>query len=143
MPLRSPKMNRFIFGFQRLVWCPKWTPASSNCFIVTTATASPPHRFPGPDAAPARATVGCVEAERAPRIREVVHSTVRAARPASPPRQREQPVVVALAGRQQQKTSGTHGYPDRQRRRPLLVDGVRPREQDSAVMQRHAEPPVG
>ena len=37
MPLRSPKMNRFIFGFQRRVWCPKWTPASSSCFMVTTA----------------------------------------------------------------------------------------------------------
>src|SRR5271165_4245093 len=38
MPLRSPKMNLFIFGFQRRVWWPKWTPASSSCFIVTTAT---------------------------------------------------------------------------------------------------------
>src|SRR5215471_5451122 len=33
MPLRSPKIYSFIFGFQRLVWCPKWTPASSNSFI--------------------------------------------------------------------------------------------------------------
>src|SRR6266540_927997 len=33
MPLRAPKIYGFIFGFQRLVWCPKWTPASSNCFI--------------------------------------------------------------------------------------------------------------
>jgi hypothetical protein len=32
MPFRSPKMNCFIFGFQRLVWCPKWTPASSKSF---------------------------------------------------------------------------------------------------------------
>src|SRR4029453_1184833 len=23
-------MNGFIFGFQRFVWCPKWTPASKN-----------------------------------------------------------------------------------------------------------------
>src|SRR6476620_562743 len=23
-------MKGFIFGFQRVVWCPKWTPASSN-----------------------------------------------------------------------------------------------------------------
>ena len=38
MPPRSPKMKRFIFGFQRRVWCPKWTPASSSCFMVTTAT---------------------------------------------------------------------------------------------------------
>src|SRR5512137_2819828 len=33
MPLRAPKMYGFIFGFQRFVWCPKWTPASRSCFI--------------------------------------------------------------------------------------------------------------
>jgi hypothetical protein len=38
MPLRSPKMNLRIFGFQRRVWWPKWTPASSSCFMVTTGT---------------------------------------------------------------------------------------------------------
>src|SRR3954451_6904727 len=37
MPLRSVKMNRFIFGFHRRVWCPKWTPLSSSCFMLTTA----------------------------------------------------------------------------------------------------------
>src|SRR6478752_5239138 len=37
MPPRSPKMNRRIFGFQRRVWWPKWTPASSIWRIVTTA----------------------------------------------------------------------------------------------------------
>src|SRR5574341_1367480 len=37
MPLRSPKMNCFIFGFQRRVWCPKWTPASSRSLIETLA----------------------------------------------------------------------------------------------------------
>ena len=30
MPFFSVKMNLLIFGFQRRVWCPKWTPASSN-----------------------------------------------------------------------------------------------------------------
>jgi hypothetical protein len=25
-------MNGFILGFQRLVWCPKWTPDSNNSF---------------------------------------------------------------------------------------------------------------
>src|SRR4029453_14968817 len=35
MPLRSPKMYSFIFGFQRFVWCPKWTPASSSSLILT------------------------------------------------------------------------------------------------------------
>ena len=34
MPLRSPKMYGFIFGFQRLVWWPKWTPASNRSFIA-------------------------------------------------------------------------------------------------------------
>src|SRR6476619_5132593 len=34
MPLRAPKMYCFIFGFQRFVWCPKWTPASRSCFMV-------------------------------------------------------------------------------------------------------------
>jgi hypothetical protein len=34
------KMNRFIFGFQRRVWCPKWTPLSKSCRVVTTAMAA-------------------------------------------------------------------------------------------------------
>src|SRR5450756_2195976 len=42
MPLRSEKMYGFIFGFQRRVWCPKWTPASCRAFIVTTAMTLPP-----------------------------------------------------------------------------------------------------
>src|SRR5277367_6058724 len=33
--LRSPKMNGAIFGFQKRVWCPKWTPASSICRMDT------------------------------------------------------------------------------------------------------------
>src|SRR5580700_9542434 len=35
-------MYSFILGFQRLVWCPKWTPASSNSFMVILAN-QPPH----------------------------------------------------------------------------------------------------
>ncbi len=35
MPLRSPKMYCFIFGFQRRVWWPKWTPASSRSLMLT------------------------------------------------------------------------------------------------------------
>jgi len=38
MPPRSPKMKRFIFGFQRRVWWPKWTPASKSSRMLTTAT---------------------------------------------------------------------------------------------------------
>src|SRR5690606_32266060 len=34
MPLRSVKMYGFIFGFHRLAWCPKWTPASSSARSV-------------------------------------------------------------------------------------------------------------
>src|SRR5665647_2073668 len=30
-------MKRFILGFQRRVWCPKWTPLSRSWRIVTTA----------------------------------------------------------------------------------------------------------
>src|SRR5947209_2347575 len=41
IPLRSPKMYSFILGFQRLVWCPKWTPASSSSFIVILAKLPP------------------------------------------------------------------------------------------------------
>ena len=37
MPPRSVKMKRFIFGFQRRVWWPKWTPASSRSRMDTTA----------------------------------------------------------------------------------------------------------
>src|SRR5215467_9002556 len=40
MPLRSPKIYSFIFGFQRLVWCPKWTPASSSSVIEIAAKQS-------------------------------------------------------------------------------------------------------
>src|SRR5512132_670430 len=36
MPLRAPKMYGFILGFHRLVWWPKWTPASSRFFMVTS-----------------------------------------------------------------------------------------------------------
>src|ERR1044071_7584693 len=37
MLLRSVRMKRFIFGFQRRVWCPKCTPLSRSWRIVTTA----------------------------------------------------------------------------------------------------------
>src|SRR6185437_5037136 len=45
MPPRSPKMNRRILGFQRLVWWPKWTPASSSSRIVTSGTCTPHDRL--------------------------------------------------------------------------------------------------
>ena len=38
IPLRSAKMNGFIFGFQRRVWWPKWTPASSSWRMETDGT---------------------------------------------------------------------------------------------------------
>src|SRR5438093_9992720 len=41
MPLRAPKMYGFIFGFHRLVWWPKWTPASSRFFMVTSVMRAP------------------------------------------------------------------------------------------------------
>src|SRR5712691_5377633 len=44
MPLRSPKMYSFIFGFQRRTWWPKWTPASKSSFIVNETKLSSPSR---------------------------------------------------------------------------------------------------
>src|SRR5437764_12611826 len=41
MPFRSPKMNSFIFGFQRFVWWPKCTPASSRSFIAIPGKVPP------------------------------------------------------------------------------------------------------
>src|ERR1044071_3998279 len=40
MPFRSPKMYSFIFGFQRFVWWPKCTPASSRSFIAIPGNSS-------------------------------------------------------------------------------------------------------
>src|SRR3989304_1056711 len=51
MPLRSPKMYFAILGFHRLVWWPKWTPASRSSFIVIWDIPPPclgfPPRAPG------------------------------------------------------------------------------------------------
>ncbi|GIG37838.1 hypothetical protein Cpa01nite_32190 [Cellulomonas pakistanensis] len=55
MPLRSVKMKRFILGFQRRVWCPKWTPLSSSWRMVTTAMVVLP-----------RARVGGAHSDREP-----------------------------------------------------------------------------
>src|SRR5262249_12485568 len=41
MPLRASKMNGFILGFQRLVWCPKWTPASNSSLMPMLSTVFP------------------------------------------------------------------------------------------------------
>ena len=39
MPLRAVKMYGRIWGFHRLVWWPKWTPASSSWRRVTAGMA--------------------------------------------------------------------------------------------------------
>src|SRR5208283_2814631 len=41
MPLRASKMNGFILGFQRFVWCPKWTPESNNSLMPMPNTMFP------------------------------------------------------------------------------------------------------
>jgi hypothetical protein len=41
MPLRASKMNGFILGFQRFVWCPKWTPESNNSLMPMLNTIFP------------------------------------------------------------------------------------------------------
>src|SRR5689334_12933051 len=38
MPLRASKMKGFILGFQRFVWCPKWTPESNNSLMPILIT---------------------------------------------------------------------------------------------------------
>src|SRR5208282_1522276 len=38
MPLRASKMNGFILGFHRRVWCPKWTPESNNSLMPILIT---------------------------------------------------------------------------------------------------------
>src|SRR3989304_10108224 len=45
MPFLAPKIYFFIFGFHLLVWCPKWEPASNNCFIVIADDMLPPSNF--------------------------------------------------------------------------------------------------
>jgi hypothetical protein len=34
-------MNGFILGFQRFVWCPKWTPESNNSLMPMLNTMFP------------------------------------------------------------------------------------------------------
>src|ERR1017187_7828935 len=45
IPLRSPKIYSFIFGFQRRGWWAKRTPASSNSFIVISTAKFPPQEI--------------------------------------------------------------------------------------------------
>src|SRR5579875_1812217 len=84
MPLRSPKMNLFIFGFQRRVWWPKWTPASRSCFIVTTAIWSPIGWLTTGRRAPTGGDRGCARANRCPRDRGRDPDSVPARAGASP-----------------------------------------------------------
>ena len=38
--LRAPKMKGRILGFQKRVWCPKWTPACNMSRMLTAAILS-------------------------------------------------------------------------------------------------------
>src|SRR5437016_6225252 len=49
MPDRSVKMKRRIFGFQRRVWWPKWTPASSSSRMEATGMGRRPGLEPDPE----------------------------------------------------------------------------------------------
>src|ERR671914_2075161 len=52
VPPRSPWMKRRILGFQRRVWWPKWTPASSSSLMpISVAKESAPFWFVAPPAA--------------------------------------------------------------------------------------------
>src|SRR4029078_12278945 len=66
MPLRSPKMYSFIFGFHRFVWWPKCTPASSRSFNAI-ATKKPPK-----SARPCRTLLTFAELETLARSRHPV-----------------------------------------------------------------------
>src|SRR4029077_15116166 len=66
MPLRSPKMYSFIFGFQRFVWWPKWTPASNNSCIEIPVKL-PPHACDG-----SSSRLALTELEAFPRSRQSV-----------------------------------------------------------------------
>src|ERR1700760_4963035 len=59
-------MKRFIFGFQRRVWCPKWTPDSSISFMVTTAMAVVLLSSCARGSAPSAASVVAVDRGRPP-----------------------------------------------------------------------------
>src|SRR5574340_295867 len=63
MPLRSVKMYGFIFGFQRRVWWPKCTPASSRFFMETDMVVPPFSVVPPPASSPA--ATGSTPAPRA------------------------------------------------------------------------------
>src|SRR5262249_50318271 len=58
IPLRAPKMYGFIFGFQRLVWFPECTPASSNCFMDTSLINYSPLVLPPPSSPSQRTLPG-------------------------------------------------------------------------------------
>src|SRR3990170_1787026 len=65
-------MKRFIFGFQRRVWWPKWTPASRSSRMVTTDKTAPFFGLCGASTGGARAEPGLAPGTPARPDRRVV-----------------------------------------------------------------------
>src|SRR5262249_9565975 len=86
MPFRSPKMYSFIFGFQRFVWWPKCTPASSRSFIAIAAN-GPPYSINHPSSISPQHSLHRLlnwKRLRAPAIPYFFRSFARASRVSSP-----------------------------------------------------------
>src|SRR5207237_1348482 len=56
------KIYGFILGFQRFVWCPKCTPASSSDFMLTSLVSLPPSTGPLSGRASCAGCVGALTA---------------------------------------------------------------------------------
>ena len=125
MPLRSPKMYSFIFGFQRLVWWPKCTPASSSSFIAIPVKLPPECAS---TATASRLTLAELEALARPR-----HAVLLALLGARVARQEAAPLERACAARR--RTRRARGRCRGAWRRP-----VRPRRRRSRSPARRTAP---
>ena len=73
MPLRSVKMYGFIFGFQRRVWWPKWTPALEQLLHGDDGHGRATTVLPAPDIWRVVLVVRDVRVDVAPGARAVTH----------------------------------------------------------------------
>src|SRR3954468_18291483 len=114
MPARSPKMKRRILGFQRRVWCPKWTPASSSSRMEIAGTVGPPMVVvaglrraaptePATPAPPSEASwarrVGVMDSGRCPQAAYQCGNSARPGAAGAPPRGRPAALEAPVAER--------------------------------------------
>src|SRR5688572_389929 len=112
MPPRSEKMKRRIFGFQRRVWWPKWTPASRSSRMVTTDTGSAPflvfdNRAPAGRAEPR-------SGRRHPRLDWSPGRWLRPWKSSDLPSSRERRLEIRRQRRLEVEPVATHGMPEAQ-----------------------------